>query len=347
MRIADDLRRDLDRAAYTAATERLVALCASCGIGRKDLALFGEVGFPGVSDIDALAVGKPDALRRLAALHARAAVRDPDYGYLFWHPPVYVIEAMAGQAGVLHSLEGLRWLAGAGRDLGRPAGDDEGARLLRILWFMFLLKVLLGIRRTHAADQALSLRLLLLVQKNLLHSSAAFAGAGEGMPAGIIAADALRAQAMQQAGDGTQADAIGTLLSAQLSSLTLTVSAHFDRYCADVSGRLPDTPYRLPRTLLFRSVVVRRAGATRIRGVGRMSRVDLNPLAFRLLHDALRGDSTWPPMQSYLRVAGRGRRLYATAGMPYPFINPFFHPESVWKRTLLRLVNGVRMGELL
>ncbi len=145
MKLDDDLRRDLAAADYAATEAEFLALCAAGGIPAGDVAFFGTVSAPGISDIDAAVVASAEQIHRLRERFRDWVRASATRAYLFWHEPVWILEDVRGEAGCLHSLAELRPVISGGRadELRVAPADMTPAEraALHLGWYVLLLKV--------------------------------------------------------------------------------------------------------------------------------------------------------------------------------------------------------------
>lgn len=324
MRIVNDVKWNLGRDAYAAASARFVELCGACGIGGDRAGFFGSAGFPGVSDLDALAVGDCASLVRLAMLHGKEAEVSADYRYLFWHEPLWILDEVADDAYRLHTMEGARCAYGAG-SLVKGVVAEETRRVLHVAWLIFLIGAVAEIARQR--DET-GLRLLLLVHKNLRHSIEVFAGKdGAGMTA-----DELREWAKQCCRRGEEAEA-GRIVWDQVQGALATACEGMDAVCE----RAVTNTRAGSRWILTRRSVFER-GEDTSSGVGD-GRIRLNPYAFEIAKGYLHGSSNTPEIAIFVAAAERCRSAYKRAGLTYPFLEPITIAQSGWKKGVTLGVN--------
>ncbi len=333
MRITDDVRWDLPKEAYAAVSARFVDLCQECGLGPDKTGFFGEAGFPGVSDVDALAIGEAEALRRARRKHEELRGKWPEYGYLFWHQPLWILPAVVADAAELHTMDNLRCANGSSDRL--LPGTTGDRKILQVIWALFLLDAATRMTVTSELGSPMSLRRLLLVHKNMHHTMVSF---GNGERAGerpLLGADELRETAKNLCRRGETAE-LTVIVEAQLLG-ALEVACHrMDVVCGervDVAGG----PARDSGWIVTRGMLFQRAPTTAFHPGKR--RIGLAPPAFRVAKDHLYGRSECAEMSRYLAAEKRCRLAYGRAGVEYPFIAPLAVARCGWRRGIVTAVN--------
>ncbi|MFH1499599.1 MAG: hypothetical protein ABII82_17450, partial [Verrucomicrobiota bacterium] len=177
MRILDDVRRDLRKEDYDDAMASFLRICRECGVEDSAVGFFGNIGEPGISDIDAVVVGTGEVLSHLSLRHQEERRRSVLFAYVFWHDPLWLLEDAQKWCARLHTLENLRWVAA---DCARTwTMEQGGGSVLRVAWFIYLMGIHRSWLRKVRSGSSLGLRQLLLLHKNLHHSIEFF---GDGSP---------------------------------------------------------------------------------------------------------------------------------------------------------------------
>lgn len=332
MRIVNDVRWGLGRDAYERASTRFVEMCDSCGVGRDQIGFFGAVGFPGVSDLDALVVGDQATLVRLAALHREEARKSDVYGYLFWHEPLWILEEVKDDAYRLHTMDGLKRADGRAELSVAGVVSEEARRVLDVAWLIFLLGAVAEMGCVAKGRRGLSLRLLLLVHKNLRHSMRVFRSADNTRGDGLMGANELRQWAKERCQQGNEAEA-GRVVWAQIVGSLAEACAGMDATCERLVG---DIDAMAPWIITRRMVFCRGTGTTYEESRGR---IVLNPYAFMVAKGYLYGRSCGSDVGHFGMTARHSRLAYERAGLAYPFIEPIMIARRGWKKWLTLGVN--------
>jgi hypothetical protein len=328
MRIVNDVKWEVGLEAYEAATARFVELCEECGIGRDRVGFFGEVSFPGVSDLDAVVTGGGPALAWVRARHREEVRISEPYGYVFWHEPLWILEEVAGDAQVLHTMEGLKRADGKEGAFVPGIPPEEGRRVLNVAWLISLLWIVADLKRQGSAG----LRLLLLVHKNLHHSMHAFGSDAGARGETLMGAAELRDWARQHRGREDCAELARMVWAQVLGALTAACRA-MDAVC----GGMPESGGVGARWILTRRIIFRRGAATTFDA--EKGRIGLNAYAFMVAKGHLNGRAVCPELRRYLEAEGCSRRAYERVGLEYPFIDPIPVAPRGWRRFLTRGVN--------
>ena len=195
-RLMNDLR-GCERPDYDRERDSLIETLSSAP-GIVAIGVFGEVGHPGISDLDCLVIAEDGKLATAHDRYARWRNADPDREYIFWHPPVFVSQSMLTPLTYLHTLEGLSWYYGSAL-IYRDSQFDESLYLYYV-WITFLLPI--AVRIVKSTD--VSLRKALLVLKNLQRSVSVLAGPDDkDTDALSIKNGQLRSQVLLELGEGT------------------------------------------------------------------------------------------------------------------------------------------------
>lgn len=165
--VEDDLR-SLRRDAYDRALSQIERLPAVTS-GQVTVAQFGAVRHPGISDLDLLISGPGQQLVRAQREIEQLVLEDEEVRYVLWHPPLYVPLEIADCANALHSLRGMEVSAGRMEPSVSTGGGTSVLAARSVVpwaWFLFLLPIADRLLRR----QRPSLRMILLVQKNLIET---------------------------------------------------------------------------------------------------------------------------------------------------------------------------------
>lgn len=167
--VEDDLRRLGDND-YRNALSRIRRL-PSVVTGGVSVVQFGAVQHPGISDLDILLSGAGTSLVEVQRDIQALVETDADLRYMLWHPPLYVPDEIQECAVALHTLRGVvgsETLDGVAPRTVIQASDRAQASREVVPWAWFLF--LLPIAERLFTRQCVSLRMILLVHKNLVES---------------------------------------------------------------------------------------------------------------------------------------------------------------------------------
>lgn len=318
-RVVDDLPRSLTMDDYQAAQRFVQTLCSECGIEPERVGFFGNVGCPGISDIDVAIVGDAPRLTRVVEGFDRSCRESDWLRSMFRHPPLFLLEDCVKIAPRLHTLNGvsepLRGLMFDGVDPIDSAcpGATSYDALLHAMWFTFLIAFVAGLGRRGT----ISARRLLLVHKNLEYSEHYFGrlGANDGIYLSPVQRDSATIRRL-------------TLEGRDVQHLASDFLDQFEAVQRAFAGFLPEAS-RSDRRSLERPVVVHddfvliRGSRTFVRRLGQRSFGAARPWLFDATRRFVEGGQGDDDVGKFIRASIVARRSYQLAELRYPFIGPF------------------------
>lgn len=331
MNIVDDLNREIIYSDYNKARNKFVKICEKCGVSQKNIAFFGGVGHPGISDLDALVVSSPDLLKKIDIAFNYERSQSAVFSYIFWHPPVYVINKTISYLKGLHTLENLTPLVKNSifeSNISISSGSDK--KILNIVWFCFLANVYLDIYKRVLKGNSVNLRLLLLVYNNIMHSYLFFNK--EEIPKDIISSNNLRTIILDN--DST----VDNFLWEKFSNLFLLTVKQFDSFCNESIHQIKNLA-NLGQTLIFPKYILRSSPYTEIFLKKKMTVFNVNRLYFTLAKAFLFNESFSKSFERYIHSSFLCMEEYKLAGIKYPFITPIPVPGTKAKKKLLISIN--------
>lgn len=334
MHIINDLNLDLTFQDYNSAKDLFLELCKNAAVGESNVGFFGNVGFPGISDIDALVIGTPEEIKRLNILFQREITNSETFKYLFWHPPVFVLNLIKDKIARLHTLEGLTGIMPNGSLLHKKEElKADELDLLNVIWFISLINVISDICRTIHNNEPVSLRLYLLVYKNLVHSFNNFSSSEDSLPVHHLQPSELRSLVKD-----SNHNLPTIFIKEQFFSLFTLTCQWFDEFCKKKIKIEPATP--LNSFASSKTKIYKRAGRTFINVKSFYNMLNINSYAFQILVDYNSGGSTYKALEGYISAAKTCKEEYQKFKIPYPFIQPCSMPLSGSKRILLKTFNS-------
>lgn len=333
--IVDDLNREIIYSDYEKIRDKFVKICEECGVSKENIVFFGTIGHPGISDLDAVVVSSPDLLKKIDVAFNYARSQSAVFSYIFCHPPVYVINKTINYLKYLHTLESLTPLVENSifsDEVPIPSGSDK--KVLNIVWFFFLTNVYLEIYKRALKGNTVSLRLILLVYNNVMHSYLFFNK--EKMPKDIISSNDLRSIILDGGDTGNNND----FLWEKLSSLFLLAVNQFDLFCNGSVHQIKNLP-NLGQTLIFPKYILRSSPYTEISFKKKMTVLNVNRFYFTLAKSFLFGMSFSKSFEKYIHSSILCMEEYKLAGIKYPFIIPITMPKTKFKKFLLTSANKI------
>lgn len=313
--VRDDLPRHLSLSDYEAAKLIVEEVCQRHGIGREGVGFFGNVGYPGVSDIDVVIVGDTPRLSRVIEDFEKRCEESDWLRSMFRHPPLYLLDDALEIAPRLHTLVGLSGPL-RGQLLDGPTARGSRAStsydaVLHGIWMLFLIHFVSGLWRR----RVVSARTLLLVHKNLEYSERYFLGLESGAeePPTHRSSDTVRALALEE----RRVDNLATDFTKQFEA----AQRAFAGFCREepiALGQWASSPL-----LVSRRFVCIRGAQTAVRrfesgwvGLAR-------PWPFEVTRRFARGDQGEDDVGQFIRASILARAIYWRAGIRYPFVGPF------------------------
>jgi len=328
--IVDDLLRDITHEDYEAGRAQFRELSRNCGINDDSVGFFGTVSYPGISDIDGAVIADSDAVKQLQKEFAEARRKSTSFSYLFSHNPVYILEDAWEEAQSLHTLYGLKFLDYSKDHQGViDARSADGNWLLNIVWFTCLTSFISGLRRRGKA----SLRMVLLVQKNLEYSLQYFSEAcGVGRNSSMASAE-LRESVFQSPNSDKQW--VVNLLFSQFDA----VCEAFDKFC-EMTAPQVGLNVRYGRwQLANRRTVIKKSSQTSLGSIARFSVLNTNPLAFSLASSFWNPDAAPAIIGDYIQTLYRARDIYRLHGLDNEYLSPFAMSLASQKVPVIQVVN--------
>lgn len=327
MQVYDDLMLNLNLDDYVAAKERFLELCTKNSITKERIGFFGEIGFPGISDIDAVVISDRSTLRNLRRSHESERANDISYKYMFWHKPVYLLESAVTIAKHLHTFQGVNFLEENKFQI--THNESDGNNLLNIIWFIFLLQVLADFYRENSNGNSASLRKFLLIYKNLEYSNKVFYQQ-EFTQKSYTGSNDLRKNIAK---DELELDQ--KYLFDNLNQLVTEVCANFDVFIANAGISTIDTEYKSIRTI---NSSIEKSKFTAL-NKDNPSKIELNENAFSLVVSYFVGFSESENIQKYIDYSNKCKSIYSSNNIQYPFIEPLILPGNFMKLKALKFFN--------
>lgn len=339
MPIVNDLIFDYQLHDYENAKKEFINLCLSSGILEEHIGFFGNVGFPGISDIDGLVVGHPYAVNELNKRFCNKQNHDKRFAYLFWHRPVYVLSSVIEIADQLHTFEGLHPFQRGG-DLGGLLKNqtilNDKNESLYIAWFVFLLVIIANQERKLKENQSVSLRLILLIYKNIFHSYTTFGEVSKTQGSSEI----VNPQKMREnVRDNPFNDGLRIFIEKSFLELAKETMSVFDTYCL---GKFNN--YKISdRNVLIgqKDLIFRKDYSTHIKNGKLFNKISLNSIAFQMVSEFYFGSKQGILFQEYVKNSVKAKNEYLNAKVDYAFIQPIKEGSSFTKRRMLRIINKV------
>ena len=161
MKFNYDINLDLSLEKYNYCKDRFENLCHQVGILNSNIAYFGEITDIGISDIDALVIGRPKQINNLKYLFEIERQKNNLFSYVFWHKPVFIIDELIDHLSYLHTLKNLNFLNY--NSLSSNLIEKKDNLILHHVWWSFISIFIVGILKS----KNVSLRFVAMIQKNL------------------------------------------------------------------------------------------------------------------------------------------------------------------------------------
>ena len=338
MPILKDLNLNLLNDDYTNAKDRFIELCCDAGITKEKIGFFGNVGFPGISDLDAFVCDIPERLIQLERLHKNELEKSPNYKYIYWHTPVLLPDLAIEYTSFLHTLHGLVFQAN-GLKICKPT--VQNSEILNMVWFLSLIRRVISIKKHYLNKKPTSLRLLLLVYKNLEYSHNVFSGKANS-DQNIMPADNLREHVklryddLNSSIDHTVYHNFFNIIEASFSS--------FDNYCRNSSVFKNELSKYSNQSYAFLSLSLicrknNKGSSVKIRG--RIAIIDLNPHAFLLVVNLINNYSNDQSINNYIKSLNGCKAICNSHNIGFPFIDVASKPAILFNRIILRILNNI------
>ncbi|KAA3603965.1 MAG: hypothetical protein D8M57_16215 [Candidatus Scalindua sp. AMX11] len=326
-KVIDDLPRDLGYKEYEYSQARFEAVCNDVGIKSVRIGYFGNISCPGVSDIDAVVVGRPLQILKLERKFEEECNSDPILRKTFWHRPVYLIDEILEDANILHSMYNVQFISGTcNPNIMRP--DDDSMECLHMVWWSFLIIVVMGIYRSRLVP----LRLLLLIHKNLETSEHYFASLNDVNSKMERKSEKLRGKVINS--DFIDEAYILDEFWLQFRSTCLA----FDQFCAptednkNTNGLRPFFPNR--STVLFAKKI------TTLNQLGGFKFVGVPNGLIKIGEGFIGLINGNNKILEYSEASRRVARIYQEKELSYPFITPFAISLSKSRLRMIKIINA-------
>lgn len=173
-----------------------------------------------------------------------------------------------------------------------------------------------------------------------MHSALEFSEENSVLPINVLSSNDLRAAIRKN-------DSLLTndLIWNQCNNLFVYTARKFDIYCKKnvaIGDLIPTSSLIISKNIIM--------------GVGEKSSIDtdrfisklkLNPEAFRLVWDYYKGRTSMANYTKYLQASLACKIEYNYHGIPYQFIEPIRDISSPFKRKILRLLNRTQLPKLI
>lgn len=330
--VSDDLCRELDHPDYHWAKQQFEKICYCAGTPNKNVGYFGSISFPGISDIDAIVFGTDEQIRAIESNFQALRRSSTRFAQLFWHGPVYIRDDIAAAAEQLHTFDGVKMLDGGNAPFPNRISNSQ-RELLHLIWFTFLQGVVAGI----CGQKKVSLRLLLLVYKNLEHSRRFFASRELKHDTEGMASHEYRGLAWS---DPTFVSDGGAWDAFQVQFQNACIAA--DRYCTAGTDSISNSRRSSSMLVAGRTRFIRSRPHSSLLTFGRFSFIGANPRTYEIASSYL---SSAPrpsnDLTTYLNLLDDSIRMYSDNGIPLSFITPFGITSAPSRRKRLLRLNRI------
>ena len=324
----------LSREDYERAFQQFCELAHSSSKKSVRIARFGQVGDPGISDLDLAVIADPKSLRAINLQFQKRRREDPVFEYVFAHDPVFLSEFIISDAQKLHTFFGLEMEEPSGMWDQLKIGSSGDNVWLYLFWHCFNFQNALDF-----LNSRVSLRLGCLIHKNCLTSLAQLKK--DSTMSVSDRAREVRELALRFPKQGRL-----RLRKEFIDLLKETALAAFD-YSSEHVPSYPRAEQKylwIRRNLFavpteeFREPLIRRNG---------IHCVPLHPslfsavLAFSMMDE--RNEST----ADYIAANIRAQLFYREHRLPYPFITPFrIQSTHLGQRSIRTLFNRLASKHL-
>lgn len=324
MNIVDDLQRNLSLADYNDAMKRFIELCHKCGITDDRIAFFGSVSCPGVSDLDVAILSSSKNIKKLINLLDKERQQSGSFRYIFWHPPVYILDDLLRYAKYLHTLENLQPLVPESFFNSSSLHiDEQDKEILNVSWFCFLINNFLNIKMKANKGEIISLRLILLVYKNLFHSYLSFTD--DLLKIDVIPPHEMRLKLLHNGLDGNKND-----LCKNFCELFNNTLKRFDEFCINKLSFIANKE-KISSSILTSSGVWRCSSRTSIHSGKLISTIYINELAFLFMRDYVYNTQHISQSHNYIECTKICEKAYSKVGINFQFIKPISVPNFFLK----------------
>jgi hypothetical protein len=336
MRILNDLKLDLGTDYYVRATDIFTDICLKAGVTAGNIGFFGQIRFPGISDLDAIVIGSPEQIRQISDEFNLLLKANLEFRYVFWHLPVYIISEFEDSLPHFHTLNNLNWLAER-----RHLSTDNDKKLLNVIWYLSLLPTLTEMLRMKERGTPISLRLLLLVYSNLWYSINVFVEDIYEIDPPFVSSDDLRNYVINSKSYDEE-----YILHSFLQLLDYSFTA-FDEYCKVMWENVFIASKAKPFLISAGIRYARSQSSGIINSRLRTKTIELNETGFQIVWDYFQRHSNSSIFQNYINEACRIKRFYSNVHIDYPYIEPFKFSNNIVKREVIQLFNKLNIPKIL
>lgn len=335
--INKDLQLDLKIDDYNEAKEIFINVCIEEGVDLEKIGIFGAVSNPGISDLDFLVIGSINKLKRIKEKHNLLLESNEKYKYIFWHTPVFVPDIIFDKAHLFHTFDNLEFLKG-GIEINRRSFNQNN--LLHLIWFIFLIDVYHSIMKKKLNREPISMRLLLLVYKNINYSFNNFSIVSDNLNNQIAHSSDLRKYVIQNY-DKFEAIHENFILS-NLSNLFKETQSVFDRFCYNsFSNQLIKNNDKSKYMIKSSNTILRSGYNSDIKTCKRISFLKLNSIAYNFISDFYFGNSEVLLFDDYISKSKLCMELCIKNSIEYPFIIPIYLSQWNIKQKILLFTNKI------
>ncbi|GAB3512650.1 hypothetical protein GCM10027341_53640 [Spirosoma knui] len=342
MKIVNDLNLDLTQADYKNYTNKFFELCKQCDIDEKKVALFGQVGFPGISDIDVLVINSSENIKRLSSIFEKERTISKNFRYLFCHEPAYVIENTIEDVCRIHSLEGVTSIEEDFTMLEsyKQSIAPQEKDILNIVWFITLTYLVADMQKKAVIGPPISLRLILLTYKNILHSLNLFNIDDYEIPNTIMSSTELRTWVKNNYSDKTSNYVWNKFILAY--NFTTNI---FDIFCQKkVTNNISSNKSSL---IISKDLICKEADHTKVSIKLIISKIHVNTYAFKIINDYYNGRSNIKEINDYIKSSANCKKAFMQASIRYCYLEPFMFPPTRLKNEVLFYLNRIKLSRLL
>jgi len=327
--IIDDLPRFLQMDDYNLAKQEFASLCRRVGIGTDEFGYFGNISFPGISDIDALVIGSSSQLKHLQHKFEEKKLSSDIFAAVFWHPPVYLLKEVSQNVHFLHTLEGLD--DGLLSRLEKLESDYENEHqfFLNIIWFTFLVRGCINI----FSEADISLRNLLLVYKNLEFSERVFCKFLNVSSEKSVRSDYLRENFLK-----SDQENIPNLMKIFHEKLQLTLNL-FDSCCGRFELEGSSENNYSKHLVINKKCILKKSSNSKFTNHRYFTEFEVNPVAYEIAEQFMFSRCETRIFSDYIFKSWETVLAYNKVGLNYPFITPFGIKIQGNKMLLIRKIN--------
>ena len=315
-RIRDNLIRSLSLNDYEISKHKFIDICEKSSIDKENIAFFGSIQFPGISDIDAIVISSAKNLQILNSYFKNTKKSSLSFSYMFWHPPLLVLDQIARESKRLHTLWNLHPI---GNNTINPeleiSNSNKNMTLLNIVWFSYLIKVYAKTLFNLKHNKIVDLRLLIFLYKNIYYSYKLFKNH---LP--VHSPPISDVMLINKILD-INTDSVN-FVATELKYLFKITSKYFDSYCSDKLSNNPRKPCK-GFIILSKNTFVLSSNKTNITFKQNLIIIESNTYAYQLLTDYIHKSISNIIYGEYIKMSYVCIEKYHNANIVYPFITPF------------------------